>query len=196
MFRGRKGGSASIFCIRRLSWRSLFWRSLSDVFSWCVAWWGAVARWWIRNVGKDAAFGQGQWKDKFSDAETVEEEIHCWKEAEMNTPLAQMSMFVWCGIWPAELPRHAGRPDMQHMHGSAGESSAQHLVLPSPAPGLPMDDAPCSSRQVITRCSSWLWHAPYMPTPLSLHPWHCAVLRELSGSSTWGQHEHGHVWLF
>lgn len=50
------------------------------MFSWCIAWWGAVARGWTRNVWEDAAFGQGQWKDKFSDAETAEEEIHCWKE--------------------------------------------------------------------------------------------------------------------
>lgn len=70
---------------------------------------------------------------------------------------------MWYSIWPAELSRHAGKPDMQHMHAFAGDSSAQHLVLPSPAPGLPTDDAPCSSWLVITRCSSWLWHAPYIP---------------------------------
>lgn len=127
-------------------------------------------------------------------------------KAEMSTALAQISMFMWYGIWPAELSRHAGRPDMQHMHSSAGDSSAQHLVLPSAAPGLPTYDAPCSSRLVITRCSSWLWHAPYIPDTV-LHwgiwaalgcgdsmTWPCLTFLDFAGSDADLQHCHSGLW--
>lgn len=65
---------------------------------------------------------------------------------------------MWCSVWPAQLSRHAGKPDSQHTDASAGGSSAQRWCCQAQCLACPRMDALCSLWLVIIRCSSWLWH--------------------------------------
>lgn len=100
-------------------------------------------------------------------AETAEEEIHCWKEKkggsrDEHATSSNLSVHViqrltcWAvqACWQAWHTTHA-RP----CRGELGSA----LGAAQPSAGLPTNDAPGSSRLVITKSSSWLWHAPYIP---------------------------------
>lgn len=126
-------------------------------------------------------------------AETAEEEIHCWKEKkggsrDEHATSSNLSVHVIQRLtcWAVQACWQA----WHYNTCTALQGRARLSPWRCPAQRWPAHEW----------CSRLLMAGDYQELQLalacSLHPWHCAALRELSCSSMWGQHEHGHVWLF